>query len=42
MSDGEQDNLVSCDDGVCVGSLCHVIDGVWAAMPPHWHDDCGC
>jgi hypothetical protein len=42
MSDGESTNTVSCTQGVCVGQLCHVLDSVWAVMPPNWYDGCGC
>lgn len=42
MTDGMGSNTVACQDGVCVGRLCDVIDTVWAIMPSNWHDDCGC
>lgn len=42
MTDGSGGRTISCDDGVCVGRLCDVVDTVWAIMPPHWHDGCGC
>ena len=42
MADGRNFNTVSCEAGVCVGTLCHVLDHVWAIMPSNWHDGCGC
>jgi hypothetical protein len=39
---GDYDNQVYCEQGVCVGELCNVLDGVWAALPSNWHDGCGC
>lgn len=42
LQGGDFDNEVSCDQGVCVGDLCNVLDGVWATLPSNWHDGCGC
>jgi hypothetical protein len=36
------DHTVSCEEGVCVGELCNILDGVWATLPSNWHDGCGC
>jgi len=41
MRAGSYDNWLYCE-GVCVGELCSILDGVWALMPPNWQDGCGC
>ncbi len=42
MQSGEFDNWVFCEQGVCVGELCNILDGVWATLPSNWQDGCGC
>ena len=42
MQAGDFDNHVICEQGVCVGELCNVLDGVWATLPPNWQDGCSC
>lgn len=42
LSDGSEDNTVSCDDAACVGELCGLIDTIWTFMPSGWHEGCGC
>lgn len=42
MQAGDFDNQVFCEQGVCVGELCNILDGVWATLPPNWQDGCGC
>lgn len=42
MTDGTQDNTISCEDSSCVGDLCDLVTEIQVHMPSNWHEGCGC